>query len=84
MSCTFCILQVESLFIVLTSIGKDLENELPDSLRRLYVIIRDVFLKSNDDTQVKKMLLQLIELRAAKWQLPMSAVGYYYYTKRMF
>jgi hypothetical protein len=41
--------------------------------------IRDAFLEMNAlPGAAQRTLLQLVELRAAKWQLPATAVTYYY------
>lgn len=72
------LLQIECLFLALTSVGRDIQIELPNIFARLFDIVREVLLKSNSGLQVQKNLLQLIELRAANWQLPISALNYYY------
>ncbi|GLH00182.1 Uncharacterized protein GBIM_06631 [Gryllus bimaculatus] len=69
--------ETDSLFFVLTSVGRDLEQELPGKLQQLLSSIRDAFLTTGSTPAVKKTLLQLIELHASKWQLPASAVMYY-------
>jgi hypothetical protein len=71
--------EANTLFLILTCVGKDLATELPAQLQQLLGSVRDAFL--NEDTtpaQVRKTLLQLIELHAAHWQLPAPAVVYYY------
>lgn len=75
---SFPFLQIECLFLALTSVGKDLELEIRESLEKLFYVIKQVFLMNADSPQIKKTLLQLIELRAANWQLPVSAISYYY------
>lgn len=69
--------QTDSLFFVLTSIGRDLENELPGQVPVLLASVRDAFLKTAAIPAIKKTLLQLIELHASRWQLPAPAVMYY-------
>lgn len=71
------IFQVECLFNIVNSVGLDLEQEVPDTLKQLYVSIRDVMLMRDCSAPVKKILLHLIELRASKWSLPSSAINYY-------
>lgn len=73
-----CLPETECLFFVLTSIGRDLENELPLQLVQLLVSVRDGFLATNGSPAVRRTLLQLIELHASNWQLPASSVLYYY------
>ncbi|XP_065205404.1 uncharacterized protein LOC135835181 isoform X2 [Planococcus citri] len=70
--------EIECLFRALTSVGRDLELELPARLNQLYDKIKEVFLKSNLGPEIKKVMLQLIELRATGWQLPLSALNFYY------
>jgi hypothetical protein len=69
--------QTDSLFFVLTSIGRDLENELPTHIPLLLASVRDAFLEPAAVPAIKKTLLQLIELHASRWQLPARAVMYY-------
>ncbi|KAL0272931.1 UNVERIFIED_CONTAM: hypothetical protein PYX00_005735 [Menopon gallinae] len=70
--------EMESVFFVLTAVGKDLEQELPRQLDGLLNGVRDAFLAPNTAPPIRKTLLQLIELSAARWQLPAPAVMYYY------
>ncbi|KAJ9596378.1 hypothetical protein L9F63_012586 [Diploptera punctata] len=69
--------ETDSLFFVLTTIGRDLENELPAQIPILLASIRDAFLQTATIPTIKKTLLQLIELHASKWQLPAPAIMYY-------
>ncbi|XP_019868035.1 CBP80/20-dependent translation initiation factor [Aethina tumida] len=73
-----CLSETECLFFVLTSIGRDLETELPQQLEQLLASVRDGFLNSAGAPAVRRTLLQLIELHASNWQLPGSSVLYYY------
>ncbi|CAH0557005.1 unnamed protein product [Brassicogethes aeneus] len=73
-----CLPETECLFFVLTSIGRDLETELPQQLEQLLASVRDGFLASAGAPAVRRTLLQLIELHASNWQLPGSSVLYYY------
>ncbi|KAK0174535.1 hypothetical protein PV327_010295 [Microctonus hyperodae] len=71
--------EIEFLFLILTSIGQDLHAELPTQLEQLLSNVRDAFLSENSTLlAVKKILLQIIELHAAHWQLPAPALVYYY------
>lgn len=70
--------EIECLFFVLTSIGKDLEQELPQQLDQLVTSVRDGFLASAAVPTIRKTLLQLIELKASNWQLSGPTVLYYY------
>ena len=65
-------------------------GDSPVHLATITTLLRDAFLHelvnqppqavaaSRASQQVKTTLLQLIELHAATWQLPASAVRYYY------
>lgn len=70
--------EIECLFFVLTSIGKDLEQELPAQLDKLVISVRDGFLANAAVPTIRKTLLQLIELKASNWQLSGPTVLYYY------
>ncbi|XP_053592935.1 CBP80/20-dependent translation initiation factor isoform X1 [Microplitis demolitor] len=71
--------EMECLFYILTCIGKDLDVELPVQLEQLLANVRDSFLIDNStQPAIRKILLQIIELHAAHWQLPASALVYYY------
>ncbi|XP_025416182.1 uncharacterized protein LOC112687602 isoform X2 [Sipha flava] len=69
--------EIECLFDIVDAVGRDLEQEVPDSLKQLYVTIRDVMLTRDCTSSVKKILLHLIELRASKWALPSCTISYY-------
>lgn len=71
-------LQTECLFFVLTGLGKDIEVELPHQMAKVMGAARDAFLTTVRVPAVRKTLLQLIEMHAARWQLPAPAVMYYY------
>lgn len=69
--------EVECLFYVLTSIGMDLEMELPMQLQQLMERVRYGFLASSASAEIRRMLLQVIELKASSWQLSESTKSYY-------
>ncbi|XP_060880963.1 GATA zinc finger domain-containing protein 14 isoform X2 [Metopolophium dirhodum] len=69
--------EVECLFNIVDGIGRDLEQEVPDTLKQLYVSIRDVMMTRDCSASVKKTLLHLIELRASQWALSPSTLHYY-------
>lgn len=71
--------EIECLFFVLTCIGRDLEQQLPQQLEVLLSLVRDAFLNASDSAPaIRRTLLQLIELQASHWQLPGNTVLYYY------
>ncbi|BFF93907.1 uncharacterized protein DMAD_11658 [Drosophila madeirensis] len=70
--------EVECLFYVLTCIGQDVEQQLPQQLELLMSLVRDAFLNAGDSAAaIRRTLLQLIELKASHWQLPGNTVLYY-------
>lgn len=70
--------EIECVFMVMTSIGRDLEREWPSRLDSVLSTCRDTLLNTPLTNTVSKTLLQLVELHAARWQLPASTVMYYY------
>lgn len=75
---------VDCLFTVMTSQGRDIEGSFPLKMKQLLAAVRDALLGIGPYSQgplctaVQKTLMQLIELHAAAWALPASAVRYYY------
>jgi len=73
--------QIECLFYVLTCIGQDMEQQLPQQLELLMGLVRDAFLNAGESAaSIRRTLLQLIELKASHWQLPGNTVLYYTHT----
>ncbi|KAH8412503.1 hypothetical protein KR009_002713 [Drosophila setifemur] len=73
--------EVECLFYVLTCIGQDMEQQLPQQLELLMGLVRDAFLNAGESAaSIRRTLLQLIELKASHWQLPGNTVLYYTHT----
>jgi len=70
--------ETEVLFLVLTHIQRDLMTEAPGQMTLIVNCLREAFLMSEAPQQVRKTLLQLLELQSAGWQLPAEAVMYYY------
>lgn len=71
--CSCCsVSEAESVFFVMTAIGPDLEEESPQYLDRFMNFVRDGFLSNDSSANLKRILLQLIELRASNWQMPDS------------
>ncbi|XP_014276279.1 uncharacterized protein [Halyomorpha halys] len=69
--------EVESLFFVVTTTGRDMEGDCPKQMEQLMACVRDAFLMQETSAQIRRTLLQLIEMRAARWQLSARAVLYY-------
>jgi len=70
--------ETEVLFLVLTHIQRDLITEAPGQMSLIVNCLREAFLTADVPQQVRKTLLQLLELQSAGWQLPAEAVMYYY------
>ncbi len=74
--------QYECLFSILSGIGWKIENELPKKMQSIWNAIRDAFVDMDSFPAQQCILLQLLELRAAKWQVIneglMLAVNYVY------
>ncbi|KAK2714340.1 uncharacterized protein LOC136039788 [Artemia franciscana] len=70
--------ELERVFVILTGVGRDLETSLPSKMSAVINTIRDSFLDVNVADNAGKTLLQMIELHSARWQLPATAVMYYY------
>lgn len=73
---------LDSVCMYCTGIGRDVETELPGKMTLVWNAIRDAFLEMNSgrgaaaagstaagSAAVQRTLLQLVELRAAKWQV---------------
>ncbi|XP_014244320.1 MIF4G domain-containing protein A [Cimex lectularius] len=69
--------EIECLFFTVTTIGRDLEMEDSKLLDGLMNSVRDAFLSQSTTESIRKTLLQLIELRASKWSLPLGAFVFY-------
>lgn len=69
--------EIESLFFVVTTIGRDLEADCPRLMESLMCAVRDAFLSEGASAPIRRTLLQLVELRAARWQLPARTIHYY-------
>lgn len=57
--------EIDCMFFVLTSIGKEVEQKLPQQLNQLFNNVRDALLKCSAIPTIKKTLLQMIELKTS-------------------
>ena len=66
--------------LILTSAGRDLDEEKRKKMDIVFSTVRENFLLSGNclTPAAKKTLLQLVELRASGWQLSKAATVYYY------
>ncbi|CAG7837632.1 unnamed protein product [Allacma fusca] len=77
---------MDPLFTIMTSIGREMEGTFPLKMKQILAAVRDALLGIKPHLAgieisspcVQKTLMQLIELHAANWHLPASAVRYYY------
>ncbi|XP_076310089.1 MIF4G domain-containing protein-like isoform X1 [Tachypleus tridentatus] len=73
-----CLAEIECLRFVLTSIGQQLEQDSPQRMQHLVAHMRDAFINPSISAQIRKALLELVELHASKWQLDLPQSMYYF------
>ncbi|XP_075534116.1 uncharacterized protein LOC142567911 [Dermacentor variabilis] len=76
--------EMECLKSAMMAAGKTMEQADPHLMVVLMSRLRDAFIESTASARSRKVLLQLIELRASGWQLKSSAQQMYYYPPRAF
>ncbi|GFW47741.1 MIF4G domain-containing protein [Trichonephila clavipes] len=54
---------------MLSSVGKQLEADCAQRMQQLVINLRDAFINPSINAQIRKTLLELIELHASGWQL---------------
>lgn len=76
------IFKIEILRRLLTTVGKELEQDAALRMQHLMCNLRDAFINPSINTHIRKTLLEVIELRASKWQLDLPQTLYYFpYTR---
>ncbi|XP_003741755.1 MIF4G domain-containing protein A [Galendromus occidentalis] len=76
--------ELECLRTVLSVVGKQIDADAPQRMNNLVNHMRDSFLGtiSANNQQMRKSILELIELRASSWQFDLQQSMYYFpYTK---
>ncbi|XP_075538665.1 uncharacterized protein LOC142573048 [Dermacentor variabilis] len=76
--------EMECLRSVVTAAGKAMERVAPHVMCALMARLRDAFLEPGTSARSRKVLLELIELRASGWQLRSAAQQMYYHPGRTF
>ncbi|GFS41867.1 MIF4G domain-containing protein [Nephila pilipes] len=67
---------------MLSSVGKQLEADCSQRMQLLVINLRDAFINPSINAQIRKTLLELIELHASGWQLDLPQTMYYFpYTR---
>ncbi|CAL1297703.1 unnamed protein product [Larinioides sclopetarius] len=67
---------------MLSSVGKQLEADCSQRMEQLVINLRDAFIYPSINAQIRKTLLELIELHASGWQLDLPQTLYYFpYTR---
>ncbi|XP_054931832.1 MIF4G domain-containing protein-like isoform X2 [Dermacentor andersoni] len=76
--------EMECLRSAVTAAGKAMERVAPHVTCALMARLRDAFLEPGTSARSRKVLLELIELRASGWQLRSAAQQMYYHPGRTF
>ncbi|XP_070388600.1 MIF4G domain-containing protein B-like [Dermacentor albipictus] len=76
--------EMECLRSAVTAAGKAMERVAPHVMYALMARLRDAFLEPGTSARSRKVLLELIELRASGWQLKSAAQQMYYHPGRTF
>ncbi|CBY12229.1 unnamed protein product [Oikopleura dioica] len=72
---------IQCLMGQLQLIGQQLESASNDKMDRLFSCIRDCFINPKTSSDGRRMLLEIIEVRAGRWCLSTAAYEYYYCQK---
>ncbi|XP_015912223.1 MIF4G domain-containing protein A isoform X2 [Parasteatoda tepidariorum] len=77
--------EIDILRQMLNMVGKQLEVDSPQRMQQLVSNLRDAFISPSISAQIRKTLLEVIELHASNWQLDLPQTMYYFpYTKLSF
>lgn len=68
---------IELLMFVMSAVNLDLEMNFPELKIELIASVRDAFLSSRASAQVRIFLLELVEMAASKWRLPVRTIHFY-------
>ncbi|CAG5106867.1 Oidioi.mRNA.OKI2018_I69.chr1.g3036.t1.cds [Oikopleura dioica] len=72
---------IQCLMGQLQLIGQQLETANNEKMDKLFTCIRDCFINPNTSSAGRRMLLEIIEVRAGRWCLSTAAYEYYYCQK---
>jgi len=70
--------EISCLMSQLQLIGQQLEKHSYEKMNGLFISIRNCFLGKNTTPLARRILLEMIEVRAGKWCLSKAAYEYYY------
>lgn len=70
--------EIECLRSLLLTIGRQLENDSVQRMQQIIALMRDAFIDPSISTQIRKTLLELVELHASEWQLDLPQTMYYF------
>uniref|UniRef100_A0A1W7RA70 MIF4G domain-containing protein n=1 Tax=Hadrurus spadix TaxID=141984 RepID=A0A1W7RA70_9SCOR len=70
--------EIECLRSLLTIIGKQLEIDSFQRMQQIVALMRDAFIDPSISAQVRKTLLELVELHANEWRLDLPQSMYYF------
>ncbi|XP_035232104.1 MIF4G domain-containing protein A-like isoform X2 [Stegodyphus dumicola] len=74
--------EIEVLRRMLVTVGKQLEADAPQRMQHMVSNLRDAFVNPSINAQIRKILLEVIELHASNWQLDLPQTLYYFpYTR---
>lgn len=74
--------EIEILRKMLSTVGRQLESDCSQRMQQLVINLRDAFINPSINAQIRKTLLEVIELHASNWQLDLSQTLYYFpYTR---
>jgi len=73
--------KVKSLLHHLQVIGKELDHLATKPVDKLFISIRNSFMKKSTGEKTRLMLMELLEVRASKWSITESAYEFYYGNK---
>merc|ERR1712004_274812 len=73
--------KVKSLLHHLQVIGKELDQLAVKPVDKLFISIRNSFMKKSTKEKTRLMMMELLEVRASKWSISESAYEFYYGNK---
>ena len=73
--------KVKSLLHHLQVIGKELDQLAVKPVDKLFISIRNSFMKKSTKEKTRLMMMELLEVRASKWSISQSAYEFYYGNK---
>lgn len=72
------VVEIECLRSMLTTVGRQLENDAPQRMQQIVTLLRDAFINPSISSQIRKTILELVELHASQWHLDLPQSMYYF------